>query len=109
MKKLYLFFLAVGILGIVFVVLFGMKGAYILNLGFLGYFFRKKPDERERSLMTKVFNISLGLAMVILVNIYVASNFITFSDFLKTNWVGLFISSLFIILGIAGLITFGKD
>ncbi len=109
MKKLYLFFLLVGLIGIVFVYLFGMKGAYILNLGFLGYIFRRKPDEREIQLMRRVFVSSFGLGMVILINIYILSSFVQFSDFLKANWVGFFISLFFMILGITGIVIFSKE
>ena len=109
MKKLYFFFLVVGLVGIVFVYLFGIKGAYILNLGFLAYLLRKKPDKREKQLMQKSFNISFGLGMIILVNVYILSSIIRVSDFIKTNWVGFFIGLFFMIFGTVGLIIFGRE
>jgi len=110
MKRIYLFFIAIGILGVIFVISFGLKGAYILNLAFLSYFLKnKKPDERERQLMRKVFNISFGLGMVGLVNIYILGLFINFGKFLIENWVGLFISILFILLGTIGIIVFNRE
>jgi len=110
MNRIYQFFILLGIIGICFVILFGIAGVYVLNLGFLLFLFRKREyDEREKQLSRTAFSNALGIVMIILVNIYVLSRFIDFGRFLEQNWVGLLISFAFIILGVSGLITFQKN
>ena len=110
MLKVYILLIIIGFIGIACVSMFGIAGAYSLNLGFFLYFVSKgKPDEREQQLIRKVWNTTFGLIMVILINIYVLSHHIEFGSFLTKNWIGLLVSSFFIILGISGIIILKKD
>lgn len=110
MIRNYVFFIFNGIIGIVCVSLFGIVGAYSLNLGFLIYLTKKIiMDEREQQLARKVWNTTFGAMMIILINIYVLSQHINFGSFLSNNWVGLLVSGFFIILGVSGIIIFKKD
>ncbi|MBN2460399.1 MAG: hypothetical protein JXB60_02235 [Candidatus Cloacimonetes bacterium] len=107
MIRVYLAFIMVGLLGIIFVLVFGIVGMYVLNLGFLVYLIRRHHyDEREIQLTRRAFNYTLGIVMMILVNIYVISHFVDFGNFLRLNWVGLVVSAAFIIHGVSGLIIF---
>ena len=110
MNKRYAAFILAGIIGLVFILIFGVKGMYSLNLAFLIFLLPvRKQDEREIQLSRRTFNLSLGIMMILLINIYVISSFTNFGIFLKENWVGLLISSFFIILGSTGLILLNRD
>ncbi|MFC1898312.1 hypothetical protein ACFLYJ_01945 [Candidatus Cloacimonadota bacterium] len=104
MNKIYLFLLIVGCIGLIFVLVFGIKGMYSLNLGFLTPFiFQHKADEREKQLINKNYSQVLMFIFVVFINLYILSNFVEFSAFLMRNWLGIFVSSLFILLGMNGL------
>ena len=104
MNKTYFFLMIVGIIGFVSVSLFGIRGMYSLNLGFLAPFiFKHKADEREKQLINKNYSQVLMFVFVIIINLYIVSNFVEFSEFLQKNWLGIFVSSVFIFLGLNGL------
>jgi hypothetical protein len=104
MNKTYGFLAIVGIVGLIFVSLFGIKGMYSLNLGFLtSFIFKHKADEREKQLMTKNYSQVFIFTFVIFINLYIVSNFVQFSDFLMKNWLGFLVSFLFICLGLNGI------
>jgi hypothetical protein len=104
MNKTYLFLIIVGLVGLICVSLFGIKGMYSLNLGFLTPFiFQHKADEREKQLINKNYSQVLMFTFVIFINLYIISNFVEFSQFLMKNWLGIFVSSTFIFLGLNGL------
>lgn len=110
MQKRYSAFILAGIIGLICIFLLGVRGMYSLNLAFLIFLLPvRKQDEREIQLSRRTFNFSLGIIMIILINIYVISNFTNFGIFLKENWVGLLISGFFIILGSTGLILLNRE
>lgn len=94
----------VGVIGLICVSIFGIKGMYSLNLGFLTPFiFKHQADEREKLLITKNYSQVFMFVFVVFINLYIVSNFVEFSAFLLRNWLGFFVSSLFILLGLNGL------
>jgi len=104
MNKIYLFMFIVGCLGLIFVLLFGIKGMYSLNLGFLTpLIFRHKADEREKQLSYKNYSQVFMLLLIIFVNVYILNSFVELGSFFSRNWLGLLISMLFILLGLNGL------
>lgn len=104
MNKIYLFLFIVGCIGLVFVILFGIKGMYSLNLGFLAsIIFKHKADEREKQLSYKNYSQVLMLLFIISVNVYILNSFVELGKFFNQNWLGLLVSMLFIILGLNGL------
>jgi hypothetical protein len=110
MNKKYFYLVIVGIIGMIFVSLFGIKGMYSLNLVFLTPFiFNNKTDEREKIIINKNYSQVFGLMFLILINGYIISNFVEFGTFLLRNWVGLVVSLLFVLLGINGLRLLKKE
>ncbi|MCD6181075.1 MAG: hypothetical protein J7K89_01685 [Candidatus Cloacimonetes bacterium] len=106
----YLGMIITGVISLLCVYFFGIGGMYSLNLAILLYFVPwREPDEREKQLNAKVYNITFGLLMILLINIYVLSQFVVVSDHLKSIWVGLVASGMFIILGTVGLVVFHKE
>ncbi|MCF7814754.1 MAG: hypothetical protein K9N09_10875 [Candidatus Cloacimonetes bacterium] len=104
MNKTYTFLSIVGLIGLIFVVLFGIKGMYSLNLGFLTpLFFKHKADEREKQLSYKNYSQVLLLLLIIFVNVYILNSFVELGHFFEKNWLGLLVSMLFILLGLNGL------
>lgn len=110
MSKSYLYFLVVGVIGMIFVLLFGIKGMYSLNLIFLTpIIFSKKADEREKIIINKNYSEVFGFLFLVLINGYIVSNFVEFGTFLVRNWVGIIVSSMFILLGLNGLRLLNKE
>jgi len=110
MEKFYLLFIIIGIIGLICVFSFGVKGMYSLNLAFLLFFLKRRQyDERETALSQRALYMTMGMIMIILINIYILAQFLIFSESLKTLWVGLLISLGFIIHGSIGLILFRKN
>ena len=104
MNRIYWFLTIVGLIGLVCVSLFGIKGMYSLNLGFITPFiFKHKADEREKQLINKNYSQVLMFIFIIFINLYIISNFVEIGEFLMRNWLGIFVSSLFILLGLNGL------
>ncbi|MDO9578822.1 MAG: hypothetical protein Q7J16_13145 [Candidatus Cloacimonadales bacterium] len=104
MNKTYSFLTIVGVIGLICVSIFGIKGMYSLNLGFLTPFiFKHQADEREKLLINKNYSQVFMFIFVIFINLYIISNFVEFGAFLLRNWLGFFVSSLFILLGLNGL------
>jgi predicted membrane protein len=104
MNKIYLFFFIVGCVGLVFVLLFGITGMYSLNLGFLApLLFKHQADEREIQLSYKNYSQVFMLLLIIFVNVYILNSFVDLGNFFAANWLGLLISTLFILLGLNGL------
>ncbi len=110
MKKIYLGFILIGLLGLIFVMFMGLKGAYFYNLAFALAFLKKriKWDEREVQLARKVFVVFAGIMMVILVNFYILYQLIQMPEFIKLNWLGLMIGFAFVTIGLIGTIFFNK-
>ena len=110
MLRFYILFIIIGFIGSICISFFGVQGMYSLNLAFLLFFMKRhKYDERESALSQRALYMTLGIIMIILINIYVLTQFTVFSVYLKTNWVGLLISFGFIIHGFIGLILFRKN
>ncbi|MBN1327515.1 MAG: hypothetical protein JW996_06165 [Candidatus Cloacimonetes bacterium] len=110
MIRLYIAYLIVGVVGLLSVILWGIPGMYSLNSGFLIFLFKgHRYDEREIQLRRRALNLSLGTAMILLINIYVLSRVIDFGPFLRHNWVGIMISGGFILHGLNGLIIFRNN
>ena len=104
MNRTYLFFFLVGLLGLIFVLIFGIRGMYVLNLGFLSTFiFKHKADEREKIIISRNYSQVFALLFIILINGYILSNFIDIGSFIRSNWVGIIVSLLFVLLGLNGL------
>ena len=110
MNKKFIYLIFVGFIGMIFVILFGIKGMYSLNLGFLTPFiFHHRADEREKIIINKNYSQIFGLLFLVLINGYIISNFVEFGTFLLRNWIGLVVSLLFILLGINGLRLLRKE
>ena len=110
MEKFYLLFIVIGLIGLICVLVFGVKGMYSLNLAFLLFFLKRRNyDERETALAQRALYMTMGIVIIILINIYVLNQFIAFSEHLRIIWVGLLISLAFIIHGIFGIVIFKNN
>ena len=110
MSKKYRYFIFVGIIGLIFVMFFGIKGMYSLNLGFLAQFiFKHKADEREKIIISKNYSQVFGFLFIILINGYILNNFVELGEFLIRNWIGIIVSLLFVLLGANGLRLLNKE
>jgi MFS family permease len=106
----YIGLIVAGLISMVLVWFFGIAGMYSLNLAILLHFLPKRdPDEREKQLIARVFNITFVIAGILLINIYILSQFVTVGAHLGQIWVGLLISGFFILLGAVGLIVFHNE
>lgn len=109
MNKIFSGFIIVGIIGVICVSLWGIIGAYSYNMIFLAYLLRPNFDEREKQLSQRTFAITMGIAMVVLINGYILSHFIDFGSYFIRNWVGYIIGFIFIVEGITGHIVFRRN
>lgn len=110
MIKRFTYELAVGIILLIAVLLFGTKGLAVLALlaahPFIG---QKKADERESQLFNKVGNYTAGATLLVCVIIYYSSDVVVNGQALEKLWFGLAVAAFIIAHGAAGLIVFKKS
>jgi hypothetical protein len=111
MNKRFAYELAVGIITIIAVLLFGMKGNAVLALLAFQPFIGKKKgwDEREFQLFYRVGNYTAGASLLACVIIYECSDLIFNGQEIGKNWLGLVVSSFIIAHGAAGRLIFKKN
>ena len=99
MTKRFMYLIFVGFIGLIFVLLFGIKGMYSLNLGFLTQFiFKHKADEREKIIISKNYSQVFGFLFIIFINGYILANFVELGEFLTRNWIGIIVLFVFLLL-----------
>lgn len=107
MIKRFTYELAVGIIMLIAVFLFGTKGLAALALlaahPFIG---RKKADERESQLFNKVGNYTAAATLLACVIIYYFSDAVVNGQSLEKLWFCVAVSAFIIAHGAAGLIVF---
>jgi len=110
MKTRFFYEMFVGIILLIAVLLFGVKGLAAMALlaaqPFLG---KKKADERESQLFNRVGNYTAGATLLACVIIYYFSDLIVNGEMIGKNWLGLVVSAFLIAHGFSGLIIFKKN
>jgi hypothetical protein len=110
MNKRFAYELMVGVISLVAVLLFGIKGFAALALlaahPFIG---RKKADERESQLFNKVGNYTAGASLLASVIIYYFSDVVVNGHLIGKNWLGLVVAAFLMAHGASGLIIFRKN
>lgn len=110
MKKRFIYELIVGIIILIAIFLFGVKGLAAMALlaahPFIG---EKKADERESQLFTKAGSYTAGATLLASVIIYYFSDLEVNGQLIGKNWFGLVFSAFIIAHGAAGLIVFKKN
>lgn len=110
MKKRFIYELIVGIIMLIAIFLFGVKGLAAMALlavhPFIG---EKNADERESQLFMKVGNYTAGATLFASVIIYYFSDLEVYGQLIGKNWFGLVLTAFIIAHGAAGLIVFKKN
>ena len=104
MKKRFIFELIVGVIGLIAIILFGIKGSVVMVLiAFHILFCKKKLDEREIQLFYRIGNITAGVAIVVCVVVYYFSKSFVNGYRIGDLWLFWVIFSFFIAHGIVGI------
>jgi len=105
MIKRYMFEMAVGIVTLVSVLLFGPVGYASFSLmAFMVFFSKKKPDERELQLFYKAGNMTMGLMIISLVVIDQLKN-ATFGPIkVGDYWLSFATAAFLVSHGVSGLV-----
>ena len=69
----------------------------------------KKPDERELLLFYKTGNLTMGIAIIVILIIHHFQGAVVNGHLIGDNWMTLVFSSLFFAHGLAGLIIFKRQ
>ncbi len=105
MKKRLILELIVGIIMLIAILLFGLKGFAVFALlavePFVG---KRKMDEREKQLFYRAGNYTAGALMLAAVIIYLNPDVVVNGIAIGKNWLGLLVSVLLIAHGFFGLL-----
>ncbi|MCF8337648.1 MAG: hypothetical protein K9I74_06650 [Bacteroidales bacterium] len=112
MKTRFSYELIVGVVLLVAILLFGVKGIAAIALLAVHPFLRKKKlekTERITLLFNKTGNYTAGLTLLASIIIYYFSDAAINDINIGDNWLGLVVSAFLISHGLAGLIIFRND
>jgi len=110
MKKRFANELIIGVIALIAIILFGVKGSAALAL-IAGSLLipRHKIDERESQLFNKVGNYTAGASVVACVIIFHFSDVILNGQLISKNWLYFVMASLLIAHGASGLVIFRRS
>ncbi|MDY0344380.1 MAG: hypothetical protein RBR28_12460 [Lentimicrobium sp.] len=107
MKKRFIFECCVGLIMVIAIYFFGVKGlAAITFLAAHPFIGKKESDERENQLFYKVGNYTAGASLLAATLIYYFSDQVISGHLVGNHWFGLLIASFLMAHGVSGLIIF---
>jgi hypothetical protein len=107
MKKRFIFECFVGLMMVIAIYFFGVKGfATMALLAAHPIIGKKESDERESQLFTKVGNYTAGASLAAATLIYYFSDQVVNGHLVGNHWFGLLIASFLMAHGVSGLVVF---
>ena len=108
-KKIFLAEAITGVLGVVFVMFFGMKGIAIIALYAISAFFKNRREENieEKLLFHKTNSITFAVVFLLLFLLFFIQNHSLITNnglFVKDVWIYLVVAFTLFVHGITGLI-----
>ena len=109
--KVFLLELIVGILGVILIMFFGVKGTAIVALYAISVFLKSKREEsiEEKLVFYKTNNITFVVVFLLLFLLFFIQDYPLFTDnslIVKDIWFYLFITLTLFVHGLTGLIMF---